>query len=411
MSINRNSIFFSFYIFVLVANLIAAFGMFLGLATPSILLGLKDIALFFMLVISPLVFLVSIRALVFSIIPLVYLFSFLIVYVPFSSAPMIGQITAIRQLVVFWMIFAIGFLYSSTAEFNLSVLLKRLVRIGVCIVIIGFFERFTHAWSVFIYPFFISKNIGVFQNGYPFVLIEPISFFNEFSDTTGFLRMSSTFLDPINLGHACVAWLIMCVFLEEHDNRLKSYFLYKCIFSAGVVLAFSKAAIIQYIIIVFLSSRLLPIYVKGIFVFFVVILGGVIMQSHEGFIIHLKGLMNSFTSITIFGHGLAEAGNVASMYSGFNVVDVGDTFVGSVLAQLGVVGLFLWSIPYFIISYIMLRYSVLLPATLLLQLVLSSLSENTFNFLSVLNLALLCGVICASVMPSQNTEISKQYLI
>jgi len=411
MSINREFIFFSFYIFVLVANLIAAVGIYLGIAPPSILLGLKDIALFFMVIASPLVFLVPSGALVFPIVMLIYAFSILMLYVPFSNAPLIGQITAIRQFLVFWMIFAVGYFYGASTGVKHSSTFRLFVKIGVVIVVVGIFERFTHAWSVFISPFFVSKNIGVFQNGYPFVLIEPMSFFNEFSDTTGFLRMSSTFLDPINLGHACVAWYIMCLFLDDNDGSENNYFFYKCIFSLGVVLAFSKAALIQYMIIMFLSSKLLPIYVKSVLIIFVVIVGFVLMQSHEGFLIHLTGLFNSFTSATIFGYGLAEAGNVASMYSGVNVVNVGDTFIGSVLAQLGVAGLFLWSAPFFLISYFMLNKSFLLPIALLLQLVLSSLSENTFNFLSVFNLSLLCGFICSSVMLSKKPELSKQPIV
>ena len=90
-------------------------------------------------------------------------------------------------------------------------------------------------------------------------------------------------------------------------------------------------------------------------------------------------------NVNWFGHGLGLVGNYAKMFATdltiYNTMHISDTFIGSVLGQLGIVGLCFWS-SYFARYFIDLFRRILMPGSIIIisQLIISILSENTLNF-------------------------------
>lgn len=391
MIIRPKNLFFFFYDFIIASNIIGA--VLIYMTGANVFLGLKDMCLILVFLIFPFLFKIKKRVINNSLVIFLLFLTPLFVFFIASDAGFLARFTAIRQLIVFWIIFCVAIYYTGTRTFNYEKVLIKIIKIGLFVVVIGYIERFTHLWSGFIGPFFLAKNISVFSsNGYPPVLIEPTFPINEFSGVTGFLRMTSTFLDPINLGHASVAWYCMTKMAENEgflDRRKSNY--YKFLFFTVIIMAFSKAAIIQFFIVSFFSAKYLSIFFKTIIAATLTLASLYLVSHTPGFLLHLNGLVNSFKSLTVFGHGLGEAGNIAQMYDSNNLLAVGDTFIGSILGQLGIVGLCYWLSPFVLIS-LYLKENKLILVLLWSQIALSSLSENTFNFLSIFNLAILCGI-------------------
>lgn len=306
---------------------------------------------------------------------------FFMLYIPFGEADLFTRISSLRQILVFFLFVLLGYFLSPVKKEALSRTPNALITIGLIVVIIGYIERFTYAWSFFIKEYFLSKNIGVLDIGYPFVMIEPFELFNEFSGV-GFLRMSSTFLDPINFGHACVFWY----FLSHQQNKKFSML----VFLTGIFFAFSKAAFMQFILIYILAVLRIPMVVKWVIALVAGLAGLAIMASHPGFLLHQKGLITALANISTFGTGLGTAGNVAWMFGSADS-GVSDSFLGALLAQTGVVGLLGWLFFSVLILKASYKNNNIFPIMMFTHIALGLLSENSINFLSIMLPAIMTG--------------------
>ncbi|MDF1690586.1 MAG: hypothetical protein P1U35_13350 [Cycloclasticus sp.] len=377
------------YVFLVIcsfANVFAALAISLGGPAFSFLISIKDVFLliFFLCVVA---FKAKGRVLARVAFVSTTLIVLLLIYFLRGEQPVIAQVASIRQLILFFMLFTVGAAFGVSDKILLYKRISIVVNIGVIIVVVGFVERFTHLWSYFVRDYFLVKKIGVLSNGYPFVLIEPLAFINEFDDVFGFLRMSSSFLDPINFGHACVAWY----FLADMVGRNKS----KNFILLGLILSCSKAALLHFLVIFFVFKLNINLYIRSLLALFLVLIAFVVIQGHPGFISHMAGLTGGFQEITVLGNGLATAGNVAQMF-GDGGNGIGDSFVGALMVQIGLFGSMFWVLAF--VYLILMTYSKnkLMSVLMLVQLGLSLLSENSFNYLSIAVGAMMAGLIAAS---------------
>lgn len=261
----------------------------------------------------------------------------------------------------------------------------------------GFVERFLHIYGAtrIVASYFLNKKIGVMGSGYPFIFIEP-SGLSEFSEHPGILRASSTLLDPINFGHAMVAAAALAIFMYQQNKISRAQHIkYIALFLAGAAASLSKGAWIQLAILAifyegFLPGKTIRYLIGGVGAF----VGAIYVINHPGFAVHLNGLTVAISSAEVTGHGLARAGNYALML-GLREVSAGDTFIGALIGQLGVIGLVTWLLPFVAATVFIVgahrRFS--LPAALLwTQIGVSVMSENAFNLGSVTACLILVGI-------------------
>src|SRR5690606_37027835 len=76
----------------------------------------------------------------------------------------------------------------------------------ICIcVFVGIVFHLVSIWDyIYLGNFFAAKGVAIHPNGLPAMFYEPL--------VPGYLRMVSTFLDPISFGHTIAAGLICCFF-------------------------------------------------------------------------------------------------------------------------------------------------------------------------------------------------------
>lgn len=312
-----------------------------------------------------------------------------------SPANSLAKFASVRQVISFALMFLIGYVLVKSKK-SYQKLIKYFVLLSLLVVLFGFFERFSSLWlHLSVVNYFKYKNIGIYSNGYPVFFTEPIPvFLKSILGDTRLIRMVSTILDPINLGHTLV---LAVSFLVIKTKRIlkPNYIRLGCIllFSLGVVLTFSKGAIIHlFLVILLLLFPRLWKYIVWVFILiFVSFL--YLKQFHAGLQIHVDGLLSSFSSVTVLGYGLGSTGNYATMFgsSSMNVVTgIMDTFVGAILGQLGLVGLSLWLFVMYTMVYKLPKYGSL-KAVLIVQIFVAFFSENSFNLLSIAFLFLFIG--------------------
>ncbi|MEL7938657.1 hypothetical protein [Pseudomonas delhiensis] len=301
-----------------------------------------------------------------------YLFLNLILLKPDYSNPLAN----IRQIIA-PIIVLLFFCQLKPLEHELKKIENSLFLILSIVFIFGVFEFSTEFWkSVNLTNFFNLKGIPVDQYGLSYMFYEPAFGYRE--------RMTSTFLDPISLGH-----FFSSIFIAAY---------YKCIFSGtkrraaivlsalGLVFCLSKGALLQAFIGITILNPRVNILIKSIFLLVPLAVFSAI-PNKAGILIHLSGLSNSFENISFFGHGIGSSGNYAKMFSDdlnqYSALGISDTFIGSLIGQIGVFGLGIW---------LLLLYTAILPIKkkqlnphliILTSIVMVSvISENTMNITS-----------------------------
>ncbi|MNZ96818.1 hypothetical protein D3C78_1160290 [compost metagenome] len=122
------------------------------------------------------------------------------------------------------------------------------------------------------------------------------------------------------------------------------------------------------------------------------------IPNKAGILIHINGLFNSISNMSLFGHGIGSSGNYAKMFSEnlnqYAELGISDTFIGSLIGQTGILGLTLW---------LLLIYTPTLPTQkkstnghliILTSIILISIiSENTMNITSFLAPAIIISLV------------------
>jgi hypothetical protein len=268
-------------------------------------------------------------------------------------------------------------------------LVKRyMIKIGILVVLMGFIEVYYSVWHfIDITDYFKIKEIPVFDKtfkrfyNYPVFFTEPLF--------GGVKRMTSTLLDPINLGHSFAIIISLLVFDETLKYSKINKRLLIILFSIGLILTFSKGALLQLILFLFIANNRISIIMKVIILVVFTMLLYYASNFHFGIRLHLHGIETALKNINLLGHGVGKVGNQAFMF-GEQSIEYGDTFFGSLLGQIGIIGYFLWILP-FIIIINKLKFNVI-SKILISQLLLSLISENAFNFLSIFLVCIILGL-------------------
>lgn len=255
---------------------------------------------------------------------------------------------------------------------------KSLARWVIVVFAFGSFEMAFEMWKrVGLASYFGLKGIPVDSSGVSFMFYEPLLAYRE--------RMTSSFLDPISLGHFFATSFIF-FFIFRHSQSGFRYRLALWLSMAGLFLCFSKGAMLEIAIALGILNPRAPVIVKvGLFVAALAV--GYVLSDSAGVLIHLNGFVHSVTSLTAFGHGIGAVGNYAKMFGTdletYHAIGISDTFVGAVLGQIGLLGAAVW-IALMFIPLCRTRRGIW-PAVILGSIIaVSCLSENTLNVTSFL---------------------------
>ena len=195
-------------------------------------------------------------------------------------------------------------------------------------------------------------------------------------------RLSTTFIDPISAGHFFAAYFIYRYYFRGGFVLPRAVWIFSL---AALLFTFSKGAMLQvFLALTFLNSRVNVFLRLGALA--VPVYAFYLLPFKEGVLIHLTGVYNAAANLTLFGHGLGSAGNYTKMFAEdmtlYNQLGVSDTYLGSLVTQIGLFGMVVW---------LGLLFLCLNPRTgsfrvaltiLTSQVAVSLLSENTMNVTS-----------------------------
>lgn len=394
------------YLYVCVSPLLLAICYFFVPSLSVSFISLKDFGFYGFAIFAVLYATVNRKlywsSLVVALVMLALVLSFLL-----SPALSFVKLASIRQISSIFLIIFMGSLFSSKS--SQTRLYAWILAVASALTGFGFVERFGDLWSSgLLSPFFRAKGIGLTASGYPFFFIEPIA--------GGFLRMVSTFLDPINFGHNLVAWLALAMYLPELYEKpfIRRFSIALMLVALG--LCFSKGAWLHFLISCVILNHKINLIPKFFAILFGAIMSVFLALTHPGVKLHLEGFASSFESLSFFGHGLGMAGNYAVLFGDQAVAGISDTFMGALLGQLGILGTVLWLLAIFFLMYLLPKHSIAFKL-MLGQLFIAAVSENAFNFSSIITVGVIFGaelgqtvMIRRVAIPRQLRQISKAQL-
>lgn len=381
----------SLHLWFLLSSIVLAGLFYVAPALPLALLGLKDLPLYFAVVVC--LVLRPLRAgAITALFALTGVMAYLAVAFLASPAEPFVKVASIRQLAVFFVLVLLGSMLGcgQTAQLKLY---RYIVRAGVWIVVLGVIIQITDLLAGgFLAAYFDAKAIPVLESGYPFFFIEPIpEFLSPWLGEGGVIRLVSTLLDPINFGHSLVAWLCILAYRPDVMPRKLARQVVIGLFLLALLMTFSKGAWLHLALtVVFLNFRrsylVSAISLAGLaFAMFWLV------EHHLGLALHLAGLLAAFESISMFGLGLGMVGNYSTLFGETHEGGIADSFLALLIGQIGIVGALIWMGAIAILMHKIKANSFLRPL-LLAQLLVSSLSENAFNFFSIATLAFAIGI-------------------
>ncbi|WP_285650477.1 hypothetical protein [Allomuricauda sp. NBRC 101325] len=319
---------------------------------------------------------------VFSLCFFIYLFT---VYF-FSDAPLIAKAASIRQMIMPLILVFFGISLGNNVNFKDS--LRFAIKIGLFVLLVGFIEVLLGIWHyINVTGYFKVKNIPFYNLSYPQLYLYPVFFIEPIFG--GIKRMASTLLDPINLGHSFAFLFSFIYFKKDLFNSKNKRNWLAALFILGILMTFSKGAILQLIITILLFTKKISKGIKICLLFLFSIFLLYASKFHAGVMKHVEGLQSTIANVNFFGHGLAKTGNQAFMFGDPSVV-IGDTYIGAIVGQIGILGFLLWISP-FIVILRRLNFN-LTSKILIAQLIIALISENAFNLLSVFLVCIFIGI-------------------
>jgi hypothetical protein len=325
-----------------------------------------------------------------------------------SNASLFLIISSLRQFVVPFLFIIIGYLFVRNEDDYYS-LLKFTIIFMSFIVLFGCFERFFKVWLFFdVSVFYKVKNIPVFSYGYPVFWIEPVSVLGYSTFENGIPRMVSSVLDPVNLGHLLVFTFAIIYFEGRRFFRKLHWFLLLVLMALGIFLTLSKGAWLQFGLALFIFNNRINFFWKAISSLLLLTLVLIYVLGHAGFLAHYFGFINVFAHINLLGHGLGSFGNYSFMYSDNPVEGVGDSYWAAVVGQFGVIGFVIWLGTFLFVAKNIGNHH--LCWLLISQILISALSENSFNFMSVFLLLIFVGAFLKIRINGKMTNKRKGYI-
>ena len=380
----------SLYLWLCLSSLVISLGYFVVGGANPIYIALKDLPIYFvMLVVVAFSSLNKLDIKVFLF--FILLCMFYLVEFSVSGANTFVKFASIRQMLSIFLLILLGMICIRNYA-SLLLFMRYVVYVTVLIAIFGYLERLTLMWQYdFIRPYFESKSIPINPAGYPYFFIEPIYIFpfnKEISN--GIVRMVATFLDPINFGHTLVLSITLLIY--NADIIKQKVFRYSIIvfLLTALLLTFAKGAWLQLVLVLGLVNPKINMLGKLGLLIVIAALIALISKFHSGVMVHVTGFLSAVHTLTLFGHGLGMVGNYSAMFGDDRVTAIGDSFIGGVVGQIGLLGLVMWLFIMFKILSALDSESIG-KRLLISQLLVAVLSENAFNLLSISGLGLLLG--------------------
>lgn len=308
-----------------------------------------------------------------------------------SDSSIFGKLASIRQITALFLLILVGIVFSGGGSYRLW-LMRRAVALLLVVALFGFIERLSHFWeSGVLVDYFMSKGVTIFYSGYPFIFVEPVFLWEGYGDIPGTIRMVSSFLDPINLGHTMVLLIVLGLNGKDYIVNWRARWLIVFVGGLALLLTISKGAMLQLALFLTVLNPRIPLAIRFTALTIIGVLMVMVGEHHQGLMVHALGFYSSLSSATMMGHGLGMVGNYAIMFGNSLDLGIGDSFVAAVLGQIGVIGLLAWLLPIVYISRI-LGWNHVLIRLLWAQILVSILSENAFNLLSIATIGILLGV-------------------
>lgn len=218
-------------------------------------------------------------------------------------------------------------------------------------------------------------------------------------------RFVSIFAEVLATAH--FLFLSLAITFFKYKGRLRNKLIICGLMLLAIMLTISKGviliigvAVVVTIYYYYENKKLtLGLIILGVIGLIVIVLNSYGEATSTGY--HLDGLVHNFQNIKVFGYGLAKSGNFALIYgdSSQNVLS-GESFIGTMLGQIGIIGTMIYVIYNFFIvkSYIINRYrdkedniiALILISGILLE---SFLSESAISFLGTGFYFVLAGII------------------
>ena len=349
---------------------------------------LKDLFFYFSFV---LVFFIGKSKGLFNYILLIALFVFYL----FTTTALFFEVQSwifysLRQLLSPILIFSFGYYLRINPE-SIKSVIHKLYKISFWVVILGLLFLIFNMWEyINLKIYFNLKGIPVDPSGVSYMFYEPALSYAQ--------RMVSTVLDPISLGHMIATPLILCYYSVFISGRKRK--LYLAIFLIGLLLTFSKGAILQVVLALFFFNKNLSKAVRYLIPLLFVILVLTVINI-KGILIHLVGVKNAIVYLNVYGHGIGMVGNYAKMFADdltvYHELHISDTFIGAVIGQIGLFGFILW-LSFFLpkIKWKSLFSGHIIHVgsiVLITQLIISIISENTLNFTSFIIAGIISGIL------------------
>ena len=297
----------------------------------------------------------------------------------FSDACLSAKIGSFRQLIFPLVFLVMGSLF----QLNKSLIeeSKKKLKIWTWILIaLGLILYFTPAQELhWLKSYFEAKGTDISEADIPAQWLEPI--------WGGIPRMVSTFFDPVNWGH----FLVFALFVFLPQKKKWSDWLLLFLIISSIVLSFCKGAWLQLAVMVGILYVNMPKWVKTLGFFLVPFFILFASSYHDGIANHQAGLENAIKTITLFGYGLGNVGNVAIIFNEQFQPLIYDSLAGAIIGQIGFFGFVTWLVGWFFIVVNIMRTNRILAWLLISQILVSFYSENAFNLLSVMVICLYAG--------------------
>ena len=313
-----------------------------------------------------------------------------------SDASFMSKVISIRQIFLPFVCFFFGY-FLEIDDKKKKRIFDLIVVLAIITAVIGFLDFFVFQnsiWSKLPFATYQANKGTEFdlRNGVP------LNFYTwDFADVFGVVarRLVSIQADPLTTAH----FLFLGFVLTGYSN-LKRKRLIKWVLFIASVLTLCKGVYIGFVVYfaLMILKRLNYKQFRNLFIVGALIAAALFSTAvtiiskvapGSSIVIHIRGLIDGFVNTSFLGYGIGKAGVMVSVKTGIDRI-TGESYIGIVLAQLGVVGFALYVI--FTICLIFRLYyfysthgrkDVFIPVCLLLSVFIESFfSESSVGLIA-----------------------------
>lgn len=346
-----------------------------------------------------------------------------------SDATAMAKITSVRQLIIPFLAFYFGRSLFINDEREIKDIVLFFVKICIFIALFGFFERFIlgdNFWTeIGTRQFAINKGqqmyyteAGIMGSYYTYDLA---AIFNK-----AIRRLVSITAEPLSTAHILSLGFIMLLFLRKSFSH-KFFVVSSIIIGLGIILGISKGAFLIVILscIIYamdnVKNKKYVYYVLSVFMILGIIIIGLNVGKNTSIGYHLDGFIDGIKNISILGHGIGKSGLNGLIYgnTGTEVLTAESTF-GSILGQIGLVGMILFTVFFVLIIFELFanrklfkqNYTMMTIAVILSIFIECLLSESAISIIGTSFYFIFAGILCEyiSIYKKKKTQFKYKSL-